>query len=102
MFSFATTTVLCFSGKYSDLEISKEDIPTDTSYDRLDFTRPTADLKPHYHSTSTLRSVKSTSKSRECFEQDVSRIPTGSYIQTALYTDPSSRRFSSEHRVIYI
>ena len=26
------------------------------SYDRLDFTRPVRELKPHYHSTSTLRS----------------------------------------------
>ncbi len=29
------------------------------SYDRLDFSRPNADLRPHYHSTSTLKSVKS-------------------------------------------
>ena len=28
------------------------------SYDRLDFTRPVRELKPHYHSTSTLRSTR--------------------------------------------
>lgn len=34
-----------------------------TRYDRLDFTRPsTGELKPHYHSTSTLKSVKSKSR----------------------------------------
>ena len=32
-----------------------------TSYDRLDFARPRSELKPHYHSTNTLRSAKSRS-----------------------------------------
>ena len=32
-------------------------VPVD-SYDRLDFTRPVRELKPHYHSTSTLRSTR--------------------------------------------
>ena len=29
------------------------------SYDKLDFSRPAENLKPHYHSSSTLRSSKS-------------------------------------------
>jgi hypothetical protein len=28
------------------------------SYDKLDFSRPAENLKPHYHSSSTLRSFK--------------------------------------------
>ena len=36
-----------------------------TSYDQLDFSRPSRDLKQHYHSTSTLKSVKSANGSRD-------------------------------------
>ena len=77
----------------------------ETSYDKLDFSRPAAELKPHYHSTSTLKSVKSTtvSKSRdevgglEGVQNSCNIIPTVGYSQTALFTDPSTRRASSGH-----
>ena len=36
------------------------------SYDRLDFTRPVRELKPHYHSTSTLRSRGTSSNRNRC------------------------------------
>ena len=96
------------SGKHSDLETSRDDdLPrpmVETSYDKLDFSRPAAELKPHYHSTSTLKSVKSTSVSKSRDDggllegvQNSSKIPTTAYIQTALFTDPSTRRASSGH-----
>ena len=36
------------------------------SYDKLDFTRPERELRPHYTSSSTLRSVKSNSPNSRC------------------------------------
>ena len=116
-------TFMCFSpllllsGKHSDLETSRvddNDLPprpmVETSYDKLDFSRPAAELKPHYHSTSTLKSVKSTSVSKSRDEgdggllegvQNSSKMPistnSSGYIQTALFTDPSTRRASSGH-----
>ena len=109
--------LLLLSGKHSDLETSRvddNDLPprptVETSYDKLDFSRPAAELKPHYHSTSTLKSVKSTSVSKSRDEgdggllegvQNSSKMPistnSSGYIQTALFTDPSTRRASSGH-----
>ena len=109
--------LLLLSGKHSDLETSRvddNDIPprpmVETSYDKLDFSRPAAELKPHYHSTSTLKSVKSASVSKSRDEgdggllegvQNSSKMPistnSSGYIQTALFTDPSTRRASSGH-----
>ena len=98
--------LLLLSGKHSDLETSRDDLPRpmETSYDKLDFSRPAAELKPHYHSTSTLKSVKSSvSKSRdevgglEGVQNSCNIIPTVGYSQTALFTDPSTRRASSGH-----
>ena len=47
-FSIGTTG----TGEYSMEKIKM-------SYDKLDFSRPAENLKPHYHSSSTLRSSKS-------------------------------------------
>ena len=80
----------------------------ETSYDRLEFaTKAGIGLRPHYHSSSTLKSVKSNSKSREEGigggnmdpETDAAYVCASSGFQTSatLFTDPSVRRFSSGH-----
>ena len=50
------------------------------SYDRLDFSRPAQELKPHYHSTSTLKSFKSAKldNSGQDKSRSRSRSPRGS------------------------
>ena len=91
----------------------------ETSYDRLEFsTKSGIGLRPHYHSSSTLKSVKSNSKSREEGigngggntdpEPEAAYVCASSGFQTSatLFTDPSVRRFSSgyvaaNHRVSY-
>ena len=52
------------------------------SYDKLDFTRPLEENKPHYHSSSTLKSAKS----KEEF-QEYSKV-------SSILTDPSVRKNS--------
>ena len=52
------------------------------SYDKLDFTRPLEENKPHYHSSSTLKSAKS----KEEFS-DYSKV-------SSILTDPSVRKNS--------
>ena len=82
----------------------------ETSYDRLEFsTKSGIGLRPHYHSSSTLKSVKSNSKSREEGigngggntdpEPEAAYVCASSGFQTSatLFTDPSVRRFSSGH-----
>ena len=81
---------------------------------RLEFsTKSSNGLRPHYHSSSTLKSVKSTSKSREEGigggglgggntdpETEMAYVCASSGFQTSgatLFTDPSVRRFSSGH-----
>jgi hypothetical protein len=77
------------------------------SYDKLDFSRPTAELKPHYHSTSTLKSVKSSTKSKELMSIQSSAANNNSnnsgYVQATYLSDQSDhqdgggRRSSSGH-----
>ena len=58
------------------------------SYDKLDFTRPLQENKPHYHSSSTLKSAKSREENHHHFE-DYSKVSTSSIL-----TDPSVRKNS--------
>ena len=46
--------------KLDDQKKLQVDVTNGLSYDKLDFNRPTRQLKPHYTSSTTLRSVKST------------------------------------------
>ena len=55
------------------------------SYDKLDFARPLAENKPHYHSSSTLKSAKS--KDETDFS-DYSKV-------SSILTDPSVRKNAS-------
>ena len=86
----------------SNSEYSMEKIKM--SYDKLDFTRPADNLRPHYHSTSTL---KSNEKSKETLTNPQAETflasranhtsNTSGYAQVAVLTDPSVRRESSRH-----
>ena len=76
------------------------------SYDKLDFSRPAENLKPHYHSSSTLRSSKSKefthTKPKAIGDQEsltASNEPmVGSgYTPIAILNDPSARKCSSGH-----
>jgi len=64
-----------------------------TSYDQLDFSRPSRDLKQHYHSTSTLKSVKSSNGSRNLIEIPDSKkerhLSTGDYIDASQISQTS-------------
>ena len=72
------------------------------SYDTLDFTRPnTGELRPHYHSSSTLKSVKS-AKSKELLVANPTpnEIMGGSsgYVQATMLEDTNIlRKLSSGH-----
>ena len=57
------------------------------SYDKLDFARPLEENRPHYHSSSTLKSAKSKEENRQ-FE-DYSQVSS-----TSILTDPSVRKNS--------
>ena len=61
-----------------------------TSYDQLDFSRPSRELKHHYHSTSTLKSVKSSGESKHLIEVPDLRkerhLSTGDYIDASAIT----------------
>ena len=75
-----------------------------TSYDQLDFSRPSREHKPHYHSTSTLKSLKSSSAaavdtntvdSRNLIDvPDVRKerhLSTGDYIDASLLTQNANQ-----------
>ena len=51
----ATSAISATSGANGEYSMEKIKM----SYDKLDFSRPAENLKPHYHSSSTLRSSKS-------------------------------------------
>ena len=76
------------------------------SYDKLDFSRPAENLKPHYHSSSTLRSSKSKefthTKPKAIGDQEsltASNEPmaVSGYTPIAILNDPSARKCSSGH-----
>ena len=66
-----------------------------TSYDQLDFSRPSRELKHHYHSTSTLKSVKSSGESKNLIEVPDLRkerhLSTGDYIDASALTQNPPR-----------
>ena len=76
------------------------------SYDKLDFSRPAENLKPHYHSSSTLRSSKSkefthtTPKAigdQESLTASNEPMVGSGYTPIAILNDPSARKCSSGH-----
>ena len=82
------------------------------SYDKLDFTRPSENLKPHYHSSSTLRSSKSkefgaaektrqnataTTADQESLTGSNEPLASCGYTQITILNDPSARKCSSGH-----
>jgi hypothetical protein len=71
---------------------------TTTGYDQLDFSRPSRELKQHYHSTSTLKSVKSSIEKSE--SKNLIPVPdlrkerhlsTGDYIDASFLTQNPQR-----------
>ncbi len=74
-----------------------------TSYDQLDFSRPSREHKPHYHSTSTLKSLKSSSAidtSNTVDGRNLIDVPdvrkerhlsTGDYIDASLLTQNANQ-----------
>ena len=87
------------SGEYSMEKIKM-------SYDKLDFSRPAENLKPHYHSSSTLRSSKSkefthtTPKAigdQESLTASNEPMVGSGYTPITILNDPSARKCSSGH-----